>query len=418
MGGGDDANIDADRRRTSDSLDLALLQHAEQSHLHARGDVRDLVEEEGAGRGLLEAAGSLPCGPGERARLVAEQLALEDTVGDRGAVETNERARAPGARFLDQAGNELLAGAGLTAHEHGGVASRHASREKDRFGQPAASSDEPVRLDTHLRRPDELLRRIGAAKQRLSSLREGRRTIHRGAQRAGRPGAEHDVVKGAVRERRAQARVAPVRHDQAHALGPQPGRLSEQAHRVGSTQRAEHDGERTPGQLDHGSVDGARDERRSHRRERIEDTSLFLRVLASDQHWGSVASDSRSAGSITLARIDASRSSSMVVDGRRSSSIGVDRRRSRMSFGQSSLRSHCGRSTATGPARRLQSGDVRPLWPDHRNNRVMNKNDKEIEIETETKTDGKPQVRIVDLEEVREVLGAAAAAQGMAAQAR
>lgn len=46
----------------------------------------------------------------------------------------------------------------------------------------------------------------------------------------------------------------------------------------------------------------------------------------------------------------------------------------------------------------------------------MNKNDKnhEIETETQTDTDGKPQVRIVDLEEVREVLGAAAAAQAMA----
>ena len=48
----------------------------------------------------------------------------------------------------------------------------------------------------------------------------------------------------------------------------------------------------------------------------------------------------------------------------------------------------------------------------------MKKNDNNHEIETETKTEteGKPQVRIVDLEEVREVLGAAAAAQGIAAK--
>jgi len=43
-----------------------------------------------------------------------------------------------------------------------------------------------------------------------------------------------------------------------------------------------------------------------------------------------------------------------------------------------------------------------------------NDNDQETTIETETKTTGKPQVRIVDLEEVREVLGAAAAAEGSA----
>lgn len=45
---------------------------------------------------------------------------------------------------------------------------------------------------------------------------------------------------------------------------------------------------------------------------------------------------------------------------------------------------------------------------------MKNDNDQKTEIETETETSGKPQVRIVDLEEVREVLGAAAAAQGMA----
>ena len=48
----------------------------------------------------------------------------------------------------------------------------------------------------------------------------------------------------------------------------------------------------------------------------------------------------------------------------------------------------------------------------------MNKNDNkpETKIETETKTDAKPQVRIVDLEEVRDILGAAGAAQGAAAE--
>lgn len=45
----------------------------------------------------------------------------------------------------------------------------------------------------------------------------------------------------------------------------------------------------------------------------------------------------------------------------------------------------------------------------------MNNNDNKQETETETKTDVKPKVRIVDLEEVREVLGAAASAQGIAA---
>ena len=52
--------------------------------------VADLVEEEGAAVGELEAAGTGADGAGERPLLVPEQLALEQGGGDRGAVDLDQ----------------------------------------------------------------------------------------------------------------------------------------------------------------------------------------------------------------------------------------------------------------------------------------------------------------------------------------
>jgi hypothetical protein len=107
----------------------------------------------------------------------------------------------------------------------------------------------------------------------------------------------------------------------------------------------------------------------------------------------------------------------MFVDARRCASMFVDRRRSARSprgIGAKSLvtrRLHRS-GTPAAHGRRRQA-----VLANDRKEQVMNKNDdKQVTtIETEPKTDAKPRVRIVDLEEVREVLGAAAAAPSVAA---
>ena len=74
---GDDPDVDLDRLGPADPLERARLEHAEQLRLHRRRDVADLVEEQGAAVGELEPPFLAPIGAGERAPLVAEQLALE-----------------------------------------------------------------------------------------------------------------------------------------------------------------------------------------------------------------------------------------------------------------------------------------------------------------------------------------------------
>ena len=71
----DDADVGADGRRPADALERALLEDAEERDLRARRDVADLVEEERAALGQLEAAAAARDGAGEGALLVAEELA-------------------------------------------------------------------------------------------------------------------------------------------------------------------------------------------------------------------------------------------------------------------------------------------------------------------------------------------------------
>src|SRR5690606_19801273 len=86
VGGREQADIGADRIVAADALEGALLEHLEELHLRELRDLTDLVEKEGAAVGLLEATDATPIGARERALLVPEQLALEERLGEGGAV--------------------------------------------------------------------------------------------------------------------------------------------------------------------------------------------------------------------------------------------------------------------------------------------------------------------------------------------
>src|SRR5690606_29100975 len=102
----------------ADSLVLAFLQHAQQLALQVERDLADLVQEDGAAVGELEAAYTVPMRAGERALHVPEELALEQLVGDRRAVDLHEGPVAARAARMDHVRDELLADARLTLDQH------------------------------------------------------------------------------------------------------------------------------------------------------------------------------------------------------------------------------------------------------------------------------------------------------------
>ncbi len=86
----------------ADAADLALLEDPQQLDLHAGRDVADLVEQQRAAVGRLEQADPVLRSARERAARVAEELALEERLGDRAAVDGDERPRGAGGLVVDQ----------------------------------------------------------------------------------------------------------------------------------------------------------------------------------------------------------------------------------------------------------------------------------------------------------------------------
>jgi hypothetical protein len=73
--------------RLADALELAVLEHAQELRLQLQRQLADLVQEQRAFLGVLEIAGLVGAGAGERALGVAEQGRLDQGRGDGGAVE-------------------------------------------------------------------------------------------------------------------------------------------------------------------------------------------------------------------------------------------------------------------------------------------------------------------------------------------
>ena len=84
------------------------------------GRLADLVQEDGAALGLPAEAVVVAVGAGERALDVAEELALEQGLGNGAAVDGHEGPVGPVAALVDGLGDEFLAGAALAVDQDRG----------------------------------------------------------------------------------------------------------------------------------------------------------------------------------------------------------------------------------------------------------------------------------------------------------
>ena len=82
---------------------MAVRQHAQQPRLQVRRHVADLVQEQRAAFGLLEAPAPLRLRTGERAALVAEQLRFQQLLRNRRGVDRDERLRGTRAVTMQRA---------------------------------------------------------------------------------------------------------------------------------------------------------------------------------------------------------------------------------------------------------------------------------------------------------------------------
>ena len=121
VGRRDDPDVDPARPRRAEPLELAGLDDAQQLGLLAHRHVGDLVEEQRAPVGELEAADAIGLGVGERAAHVAEQLALEHAFRDAAGVDDHHRARRAARHRVQRPRDDALAGAVLAEDQDVGV---------------------------------------------------------------------------------------------------------------------------------------------------------------------------------------------------------------------------------------------------------------------------------------------------------
>ena len=105
--------VDGIARLAAEPRQPALLEHAQQLGLRRQRQLADLVEEQRAAAGGLERAAAQPVGAGEGAALVAEQLALDELLRQRGAVDRDERRLLARPEPVQLARDQLLARAAL-----------------------------------------------------------------------------------------------------------------------------------------------------------------------------------------------------------------------------------------------------------------------------------------------------------------
>ena len=104
----------------------------------------DLVEEQRAACGQLEAAALEPVGSREGATLVPEELRLDERLGQRRAVDGDEGTLGTPARIVDGARDQFLARAALPGEQHGGLCRSDARRLIERLPEGRSLADDPI----------------------------------------------------------------------------------------------------------------------------------------------------------------------------------------------------------------------------------------------------------------------------------
>ena len=252
VGGGDDAHVDALGPLGAERLELALLQHAQQLRLQRRAHRPDLVEEDRAAVGQRELALLGRGRAGERAADVAEQLRLEQRLGNRRAVDLDERHVALRAAVVDGARDQLLARAGLAGDEDGALGLGHQLGAPDDLLHGPAAPDDAVVVELFVALAAQvavfgaqplMLERAPDDDQQLVDLERLLQVVERaelhGLDRAldGRVRRHHEDLRPLAFGRRAdvladQIEAAQLRHDVVddehveRALREQPLRLA------------------------------------------------------------------------------------------------------------------------------------------------------------------------------------------------
>ena len=133
-----DADVGFERCGAAYPRVLALLKHAKDLALELERHVADFIQKKSSAIALLEPAGPLSDGAGERALFMAEELALEQLLRDRGAIDGHKAFVRALRIVVHRPRDEFLSRTALACDHHWrvrhGDASDHFEYLRHRFG--------------------------------------------------------------------------------------------------------------------------------------------------------------------------------------------------------------------------------------------------------------------------------------------
>lgn len=118
MGGGNQPHIDLEFLAGADWGEGAFLQDTQQSHLHIRRQLTELIQKQRAAMGLLEHSGPIGNRSGECALLVAKQGGVDQLRHNGPAVHRHKGRNRTWAGIVNGAGKQLFAGTGFTVNQY------------------------------------------------------------------------------------------------------------------------------------------------------------------------------------------------------------------------------------------------------------------------------------------------------------
>src|SRR5205809_60198 len=153
---GNETHVDAQLFVAADANECAILEEAQQLGLQGPAHVADFVEEDRAAIGFFHAAQLGFDRAGECALLVAEELAFEEGLGNRRAIDANITRIATVTERVQRAGDELLAGAAFAKDQDRGMRLRNRLDQLLEFAHARRFADDLLQTERFRRTGAEL----------------------------------------------------------------------------------------------------------------------------------------------------------------------------------------------------------------------------------------------------------------------
>src|SRR4030095_1327582 len=139
---GDYTNIHVHGARAAQAFELLLLQDAQELRLQLQWDIAHFIEKKRAAMGQLEAANALRYSAGKSAFLMAKELALKQSGGNRRAIDFYQGPLAAPAEIVNGARDQFLARAGFALDENRRISRCHRGDLLENLLQTRAFADD------------------------------------------------------------------------------------------------------------------------------------------------------------------------------------------------------------------------------------------------------------------------------------